>query len=116
MKHRVKKHRLARNSSHRMALMCNLSIALITHGCISTTLAKAKALRPFIEKLVTKARSSSLSSRRLLISRIKNEVAVSKLIDEVAKKYLDRPGGYCRIMKNGYRAGDAAPMAVIEFV
>lgn len=97
--------------------MCNLSVSMIEHGRIRTTLAKAVALRPFVERLVTKARASaSLSVRRLLISAIRNESAVAKLIDEVAPRYVERPGGYCRIIKNGYRKGDAAPMAVIEFV
>ncbi|ABD46299.1 50S ribosomal protein L17 [Neorickettsia sennetsu] len=117
MKHRVKKHRLSRNSSHRMSLICNLSVSIIEHGRLQTTLAKARALRPFIEKLITKARvPDSLSVRRLLLSRIKNEAAVTKLINEVARRYTDRPGGYCRIVKTGYRVGDAAPMAIIEFV
>jgi large subunit ribosomal protein L17 len=86
------------------------------HEQIQTTVAKAKFLRPCVEKLITKAKSNTLAMRRLLISRIKNKTAVSKLMDVVAKRYIDRPGGYTRIIKAGFRLGDAAPMAYIELL
>lgn len=116
MRHKAKQSKLGRVSSHRSALLSNLSSSLITHGRIHTTLAKAKALRPFVEKLVTKSAKNSLASRRLVLSCLKNHTVVQKLIAEIAPKYATRPGGYTRIMKNGYRPGDNAPMALIEFV
>jgi large subunit ribosomal protein L17 len=116
MRHKISGKKLNRTSSHRTALLCNLVSSLILHEQIQTTVTKAKFLRPCVEKLITKAKEDTLSARRLLISRIKNKAAVAKLIDVVAKRYLNRPGGYTRIIKSGFRLGDAAPMAYIELL
>mgnify|MGYP005674954833 CR=1 FL=1 len=117
MLHRISQKKLNRTSTHRKALLANLAISLIEHGRINTTLPKAKTLRPYIEKLITKARSNNLASRRYIASKLLNHSAASKkLVEEVAKKYQERPGGYTRILKSGFRYGDAAPMAIIELV
>ena len=124
MRHRKRKHKLGVSSSHRIALLANLSIALITHGRIRTTLAKAKALRPFVEKIITLAKKAhfaeegarKLHFRRLAISRLNNPEAVAKLFDERVEEFLERPGGYTRIYKLGQRIGDAAEMALIELI
>jgi large subunit ribosomal protein L17 len=116
MRHRISGKKLNRTSSHRSSLLSNLASSLIIHEQIKTTLAKAKFLRPHVEKLITKARDNTLSARRLLISRIKNKEAVAKLMDVVAKRYISRPGGYTRIIKAGFRLGDAAPLAYIELL
>ncbi len=102
--------------NQRDALMRSLSRNLINEGRITTTLAKAKSLRPFVEKLVTKAKSGTLASRRVVLSRVHGEKEMKALFDEIAKKYKDRKGGYIRIIKLPPRALDAAPMAMIEFV
>ena len=118
MKHHDKKRKLGRPRGQRIALMRSLALSLIKHGKITTTEAKAKELRPYIDRLVTKAKAGSVASRRLLLSRLYNqEKAVSKLISELAPKYSDRNGGYTRVLKlSTKRKGDASGMAVIEFV
>lgn len=117
MKHKVKKSKFGVGSDYNKALIRNLAKSLIQHEQIVTTLAKAKALRPYLEKLVTKGKSGSLTDRRLVISRLgSNCPAVTKLFSELASRYQSRNGGYLRIMKAGFRTGDKAPMAVIEFV
>jgi large subunit ribosomal protein L17 len=116
MRHKISGKKLNRSSSHRQSLLSNLASSLILHEQIKTTLAKAKFLRPYIEKLITKAKPGDLSARRLLISRIKNKEAVNKLVDVVAKRYISRPGGYTRIIKSGFRLGDSSPIAYIELL
>ncbi|UAK24418.1 50S ribosomal protein L17 [Sphingomonas nostoxanthinifaciens] len=116
MRHRVGGRKLQRTSSHRTALFRNQSAALIKHEQIITTLAKAKELRPYVEKLVTLAKKGGLSNRRLAYSRLMDEAQLVKLFDVLAARYADRNGGYTRIIKAGIRGSDAASMAVIEFV
>jgi len=118
MRHLNSGRRLNRTSSHRTAMFANMACALIKHEQISTTLPKAKELRPIIEKLVTRAKNGkgSLHARRLAISQIKDETMVSKLFDVLGPRYATRTGGYVRVLKAGMRYGDNAPMAVIEFV
>ena len=118
MRHLNSGRRLNRTSSHRIAMFANMACALIKHEQIKTTLPKAKELRPIVEKLITKAKNGkgSLHARRLAISEIKDEAMVSKLFDVLGPRYASRPGGYIRVLKAGIRFGDAAPMAVIEFV
>ncbi|NDB83575.1 MAG: 50S ribosomal protein L17 [Alphaproteobacteria bacterium] len=116
MRHNIKGRKLNRTSSHRKALFANMAVALITHEQIKTTLPKAKELRRYVEKLVTSARSFSLHARRMLIATIRDTVAVKKLFSVLAPRYLKRPGGYTRIIKCGFRHGDVAPVAYIEFV
>jgi len=116
MRHRVGGRKLQRTSSHRTALFRNQAAALIKHEQITTTLAKAKELRPYVEKLVTLAKKGGLSNRRLAHSRLMDDVQLVKLFDVIAARYAARNGGYIRIIKAGSRASDAASMAVIEFV
>ena len=116
MRHRVGGRKLQRTSSHRTALFRNMSAALIKHEQITTTLAKAKELRPYVEKLVTLAKKGGLSNRRLAHARLMDDAQLVKLFDVLATRYADRNGGYIRIIKAGIRASDAASMAVIEFV
>lgn len=116
MRHRIAGRKLNRTSTHRKAMLANMSAALIKHEQIVTTLPKAKELRPFVEKLITLAKKGGLSNRRLAISRMRDLDQVSKMFDTIADRYKDREGGYIRIMKAGYRYGDNAPMAVIELV
>ena len=116
MRHRVGGRKLQRTSSHRAALFRNMSAALIKHEQITTTVAKAKELRPYVEKLVTLAKRGGLSNRRLAHSRLMDDTQLKKLFDTLASRYADRAGGYTRIVKVGIRASDAAPMAIIEFV
>lgn len=116
MRHGKKDNHLGRTKGHRSALLRNLAIALITHKRITTTLAKAKALRIFIEPLVTKARNNTTHSRRTLFSYLQNKEAVQEMFGPVAAKVGDRPGGYVRVLHTGFRKGDAAEMAMIEFV
>jgi large subunit ribosomal protein L17 len=116
MKHQIKGRKLNRNSAHRKALMRNLSIALISNERIKTTLPKAKELRPFVEKILTIAKKDNLANRRLLISLLGNTDIADKLFKDIAPRILKRNGGYTRIMKNGFRVGDKAPMAVMELV
>jgi large subunit ribosomal protein L17 len=116
MRHGNKGRRFNRTVAHRKAMFSNLSQALITHEQIVTTLPKAKDLRPVVEKLVTLAKRGDLHARRLAISRIRDVAVVAKLFDVLGPRYKERNGGYLRIMKAGFRYGDNAPLAVIEFV
>jgi large subunit ribosomal protein L17 len=116
MRHGKKFNHLGRKSAHRKATLRNMAIALIEHKRIFTTLAKAKALRQFIEPLVTKGKSNTTHSRRVVFSYLQNKEAVKEIFDGIAVKSADRPGGYVRIIRTGWRKGDAADMAMIEFV
>jgi large subunit ribosomal protein L17 len=116
MRHGKKHNHLGRTSAHRKALLSNLAISLIEHKRINTTLAKAKALRRFIEPLVTKAKSNTTHCRRVVFSHLQNKAAVTELFSTIAEKTGDRPGGYVRVIRTVYRKGDAAEMALIEFV
>ncbi len=116
MRHGIKGRKLQRKSGHRAALLRNLAAALVKHEQITTTLPKAKELRPYVEKLVTLAKRGGLSNRRLAMGRLGDETQLKKLFDVLAERYGDREGGYTRIIKAGIRGSDAAPMAVIEFV
>jgi large subunit ribosomal protein L17 len=116
MRHGMSGRKLNRTKSHRKALFMNLSQALIKHEQIKTTLPKAKDLRPVVEKLVTLGKRGGLHARRQLISHLQDEKLVTKLMTVLADRYKGRPGGYTRVLKAGFRYGDAAPMAIIEFV
>ena len=116
MRHRVAGRKLQRTSSHRAALFRNMAAALIKHEQIATTTAKAKELRPYVEKLITLAKKGGLSNRRLAHARMLDDTQLKKLFDVVAPRYADRAGGYTRIIKAGIRASDAAPIAIIELV
>ncbi len=116
MRHKMAHRKLNRTASHRKAMFANMSSSLVEHEQIVTTLPKAKELRPFVEKLVTLAKKGDLNSRRIAIARMRNKEQAKKLFDILGPRYTDRPGGYIRIMKAGFRYGDNAPMAVIEFV
>ena len=116
MRHGVAQKKLNRTASHRTAMFANMAAALVKHEQIVTTLPKAKALRPVVEKLITLAKKGDLASRRLVLSRMRDQTQTMKLFDTLAKRYADRQGGYTPIIKAGFRYGDNAPMAVIEFV
>ena len=116
MRHKKSGRKFNRNSSHRKALMKNLSIALIERDIIKTTLPKAKELRGFIEPLITLAKEDNVANRRLAFRRLRSDAAVAKLFTEIAKNSLGRKGGYTRIIKAGFRPGDKADMAFIELV
>lgn len=116
MRHKMAHRKLNRTASHRKAMFANMSSSLVEHEQIVTTLPKAKELRPFVEKLVTLAKKGDLNSRRIAIARMRNKEQAKKLFDILGPRYAERPGGYIRIMKAGFRYGDNAPMAVIEFV
>ena len=116
MRHRVGGRKLQRTSSHRAALFRNMAAALIKHEQILTTTAKAKELRPYVEKLVTFAKRGGLSNRRLAQSRLMDDAQLAKLFDVLAPRYANRDGGYTRVIKAGIRSSDAAAIAVIEFV
>jgi len=116
VRHRKKGRQLSRTASHRRATLRNLATALFRHGSIKTTTAKAKELRPYAERLITKARRNDLHSRRLVARSIQDRSVLGRLFDEIAPQYVDRPGGYTRILKLGHRKGDAAEMAQIELV
>jgi large subunit ribosomal protein L17 len=116
MRHRVGGRKLQRTSSHRAALFRNMAAALIKHEQITTTVAKAKELRPYVEKLVTLAKRGGLSNRRLAQSRLMDDAQLAKLFDVLAARYASRNGGYIRIVKAGIRMSDAAPISIIEFV
>jgi large subunit ribosomal protein L17 len=116
MRHKSGGRKLQRTSAHRTAMFRNMSASLIKHEQITTTLAKAKELRPYVEKLVTLGKRGGLANRRLAMSRLMDEAQLAKLFDVIAARYADRAGGYTRIVKAGIRASDAAPMAIIEFV
>jgi len=116
MRHRHGYRKLSRTSAHRKALLKNLSIALITHGRIETTLPKAKELRGYIEKLITKASAGDSNAHRAVFASLQDKVATNRLVTEIAPKYKDRNGGYTRIIKTRLRRGDAAHMAIIELI
>jgi large subunit ribosomal protein L17 len=116
MRHGVAHRKLGRTASHRTAMFANMSAALIKHEQIVTTLPKAKELRPFVEKLVTLAKKGDLHARRIAISRVRDVDQVGKLFATLGPRYKDRKGGYLRVLKAGFRHGDNAAMAVIEFV
>jgi len=116
MRHGVAGRKLGRTTSHRKAMFANMASALIKHEQIRTTLPKAKELRPFVEKLVTLGKRGDLHARRQVLARLRDEATTRKLFSTLAERYAERKGGYIRVLKAGFRYGDAAPMAVIEFV
>jgi len=116
MRHANSGRKLNRTASHRKAMFANMAASLVEHEQIVTTLPKAKEIRPIVEKLVTLGKKGDLHARRQLISAIRDAKLAAKVIDTLAPRYATRPGGYLRIMKAGFRTGDNAPMAVIEFV
>ena len=116
MRHRLSNRKLNRTSSHRQALLRNLSIALLTHEVIKTTLPKAKELRRVVEPLITLGKKPSLANRRLAFDRLRDRELVGKLFDDLGPRFAARAGGYTRILKFGFRVGDNAPMALIELV
>jgi len=116
MRHRKGPRKLNRTSSHRKAMFANMSAALIKHEQIVTTLPKAKELRSIVDKLITLGKRGDLHARRQALSTIKDRVLVEKMFSTLAERYADRPGGYTRVLKAGFRHGDNAPMAIIELV
>ncbi len=116
MRHGTGHKKLNRTASHRQAMFANMAASLIKHEQIVTTLPKAKALRPVVERLVTLAKKGDLSARRVVLSRMRDETQTKKLFDTLAPRYKARAGGYTRVLKAGFRYGDNAPLAVIEFV
>lgn len=116
MRHRNIGRQLSRNSSHRKAMLKNMAASLLQHEIIKTTLPKAKELRRVAEPLITLAKVDSVAKRRLAFARLRDRDVVTKLFNELGPRYQARPGGYLRILKCGYRAGDAAPMAIVELV
>ena len=116
MRHGMGQRKFNRTKGHRRALLANLANALLKHEQISTTLPKAKDLRPYVERLITLGKAGQLHNRRLAASRLRDDAVVAKLFSVLAERYKDRKGGYTRIIKAGFRYGDAAPMAVIELV
>jgi len=116
MRHGIAHRKLNRTHEHRKAMFANMAASLITHEQITTTLPKAKELRPIVEKLITLAKKGDLASRRRAAARLRDEAATKKLFDIMGERYKDRQGGYARVLKAGYRYGDNAPVAVIELV
>ena len=116
MRHNKKFNHLGRTASHRQAMLANMAISLIMHKRITTTLAKAKALKKYVEPLVTRSKDDSTNSRRVVFRYLQNKYAVTELFKTIAPAVADRPGGYTRIIKLGFRQGDAAPIAFIELV
>jgi large subunit ribosomal protein L17 len=116
MRHRLSGRKLNRTASHRRAMFANMAMALVKHEQITTTLPKAKELRRYVEKLVTLGKRGDLHARRLLIAKTRDHGTATKLIDVLGPRYEGRPGGYTRVLKAGFRYGDNAPMAIIEFV
>ncbi|MEA1939264.1 MAG: 50S ribosomal protein L17 [Candidatus Caldatribacteriota bacterium] len=116
MRHKKLRGKLGRTTGHRSALLANLAISLINHKKIETTCTKAKEVRKYVEKLVTKAKKNDLQAQREVRRVIKNKEASKVLFEEISPKYAERNGGYTRIIKTGFRKGDAAPLAIIEFV
>ncbi|MFC3908622.1 50S ribosomal protein L17 [Legionella dresdenensis] len=116
MRHRNSGRRFGRTSSHREAMFRNMSCSLVEHELIKTTLPKAKELRRFIEPLITVSKSDSVASRRHIFDRLRSKGAVGKLFTVLGPRYVERPGGYLRILKCGFREGDNAPMAIVELV
>lgn len=116
MRHKIGHRKLQRSAGHRNSLLRNLAASLIKHEQILTGTAKAKELRPYVEKLITLAKKGGLSNRRLASARLQDDVQLAKLFEVLAERYKDRNGGYTRVIKAGFRASDAAPMAIIELV
>jgi len=116
MRHRHGLRKLNRTSSHRLAMLRNMTVSLLRHGVIKTTLPKAKELRRVAEPLITLAKDATVANRRLAFDRLRDRDVVTKLFDELGPRYKARPGGYLRILKFGLRQGDAAPMALVELV
>jgi len=116
MRHRKKGRKLNRNSSHRVSLMRSLAISIILYESIKTTLAKAKEIRGFLEPLVTLAKENNVANQRKAYAELRDKTAVAKLFNEIGPRYLERPGGYLRIIKRGHRPGDKSPIAQIEFL
>ncbi|SRR5690554_3307543 len=116
MRHRNTGRQLSRNSSHRKAMLRNMAASLLHHEAIKTTVPKAKELRRVAEPLITLGKTDSVANRRLAFSRLRDKDVVKKLFEELGPRYQERPGGYLRILKCGYRAGDNAPMAFVELV
>jgi len=116
MRHRQSGRKLNRNSSHRKAMFSNMAASLMRHEVITTTLPKAKELRRVAEPLITMAKSDSVHKRRLAFARLRDREVVTKLFNELGPRYQNRPGGYLRVLKTGFRAGDKAPMAMVELV
>ena len=116
MRHRHSGRQLNRNSSHRKAMFSNMAVSLLRHETIQTTVPKAKELRRVVEPLITLAKTDSVAKRRLAFSRLRDREIVTKLFNELAPRFKERPGGYMRILKCGYRAGDKAPMAYVELL
>ncbi|WP_336368447.1 50S ribosomal protein L17 [Marinobacter sp. C2H3] len=116
MRHRKSGRKFNRTSAHRKAMFRNMTASLVEHELIKTTLPKAKELRRVAEPLITLAKQDSVANRRLAFSRLRNDAVVAKLFDELGPRFSDRPGGYLRILKCGFRAGDNAPMAFVEVI
>jgi large subunit ribosomal protein L17 len=116
MRHRKSGRKLNRNSSHRKAMFQNMVVSLLSHELIKTTLPKAKELRRVAEPIITLAKQDSVANRRLAYNRLQNKIILDKLFTELGPRFLHRPGGYLRIIKCGFRAGDKAPMALVELV
>ncbi len=116
MRHRKSGRKLGRNSSHRIAMYRNMAASLVQHETIKTTLPKAKELRRVVEPLITLAKQDGVAQRRLAFSRLRDDAAVGKLFNELGPRFKDRPGGYLRILKIGFRAGDSAPMALVQLL
>jgi len=116
MRHRKSGRHFSRTSSHRKAMFKNMTVSLLQHELIRTTLAKAKELRTYAEPMITLAKSDSVHNRRIAFSRLRDRDAVQKLFNDLGPHFKDRPGGYLRVLKCGFRAGDSAPMAIVELV
>ena len=116
MRHKYSGRKLNRTSSHRTAMFKNMMTSLIEHEEIKTTLPKAKELRGFVERLITISKIDTVAKRRIVFSRVRSKEAVSKLFNDLGPRFKERPGGYLRILKCGYRAGDKAPMAIVQLV
>ena len=116
MRHNKKFNHLGRKAAHRSAMLSNMACSLITHKRISTTLAKAKALRIYVEPLLTRAKEDTTANRRLVFSELKQKAVVTELFQNISEKIANRPGGYTRILRTGFRLGDAAEMCIIELV
>ena len=116
MRHRKTGRKLNRNSSHRIALMRSLAISIILHESIKTTLAKAKEIRGFLEPLVTLAKENNVANQRKVYAKLRDRAAVAKLFDNIGPRFVERPGGYLRVIKRGYRSGDKSPIAQVEFL
>ena len=116
MRHRKTGRKLNRNSSHRIALMRSLAISIILHESVKTTLAKAKEIRGFLEPLVTLAKVNNVANQRKVYAKLRDKAAVAKLFNKIGPRFAERPGGYLRVIKRGYRSGDKSPIAQVEFL